>query len=116
MAVVALVFGIRDSGPVPRGEVLTEPPPEVVGTWTTGDARFAGRAFTVSESEVIFGTGGDGPPTRGPITRVSSWAERGTTVVRIEYETPDGEQSVEIFLAGPDRLRLRNPPEVVWTR
>lgn len=102
--------------PEPPGELIAEPPPEAVGRWTTGDPLYADRALVVGPATVRLELGAGVPPDEGTLSAVRSWTEQGTPVVRLEYTTVDGPQSLEMLLEGSNRMRLRNPSYLVWTR
>lgn len=111
---VAIVLVGRE--PAPPGVEVTVPPAEAMGRWTTRSPDYAGRALVVQEYMVVLELGERVPDDEGFIDAVRTWEEEGNTVVRLEYTTVDGPQELEMILEGPDRMRLRNPPEVVWTR
>ena len=56
------------------------------------------------------------PNDIGVINAVRTWTEGSTQVVYLDYLTVDGEQTLEMLLEAPGRMRLRNPPDVLWTR
>lgn len=114
--VAALLLMILGRPPAPPGDALEGPPAAAVGRWTTEARRYAGRALVVTPTTVRLEMGGAGPPAEGFISEVRTWPEGSNTVVRLEYRTVDGVQILEMLLGAPDRMRLRNPPEVVWTR
>jgi len=115
-ALLALVLVVLGREPAPPGDQRVEPPPPALGRWTTSDERYADRAFVVEPSTVTLELGPGVPDDAGPISAVYVWEEGANTVVRLEYTTVDGEQEVEMILEPPDHMRLRNPPEVLWTR
>jgi hypothetical protein len=102
--------------PEPPGDLIAEPPPEAIGRWTTGDAQYADRVLVVGPATVRLELGTGVPPDEGTISAVRSWTEQGTVVVRLEYTTVDGPQSLEMLLEGSNRMRLRNPSYLVWAR
>jgi len=99
-----------------RGHALEEPPPEAVGHWTSLDPRYVDRGLRVEARYVILERGPDGAPLRGRILAVRTWKENPFTVVHIEYDAGQGRTSLDMMLLGADRMRLRNPPDAVWTR
>lgn len=109
-----LVLTVRGE-PTP-GTVLTEPPAEALGHWVTTDERYADRGLTVGARDIVLEVGPDDPPMRGEIRVVSVWEEGEATVVYIEYDVGEGPAILEMLLEGSNRMRLRNPPEVTWTR
>lgn len=114
-ALIVLLF-VLTRGPTPPGEEVRVVPMEARGRWTTGDARYAGRSLDVDSARIVLELGSGVPPDEGYIASTRIWREGSNTVVRLEYTTVDGPQVLEMLLEAPDRMRLRNPPEVVWTR
>ena len=100
--------------PLP-GTGLTEPPPETLGRWTTRDPRYAQRALVVGTDSVMLEVGPGEVPRRGRILSVRRWEERSQVVFRIEYDAGEGAETLEMVWQGPDTMRLRNPPEILWT-
>jgi len=47
---------------------------------------------------------------------VSIRDEGQSPVVYIEYDAGEGPVVMEVILDGPDRMHLRNPSDVTWTR
>ena len=115
-ALVALILMILGQEPPPPGDRVAGPPSAAIGRWTTTDPRYADRAFTVTASTVSLGLGAGVPADEGGITAVRTWVEGSVQVVRLEYSTVGGDHVLEMLLSGPDRMQLRNPSEVVWTR
>jgi hypothetical protein len=95
---------------------LETPPPVVLGSWTSSDARYVGREIRISAQEVVIGRGDEGPPSRGTLTSIWSWEESGSQVILLQYLTEDGEEELEIVLDSRSRMHLRNPADVIWTR
>jgi len=115
LAVIGVVL-IFSREPAPPGQALATPPAEAVGRWTTADPRYAGRVLTVGIKTVSLEFGRGVPSDEGFLSAVRTWREEGTAVVRLEYTTVEGPQSLEMLLEGSNRMRLRNPPDLVWTR
>lgn len=114
--VATLILAILAREPAPRGEEVAEPPAEVIGRWTTGDSRYSGRALVVTRTSVALELGAGVPTDEGILRSVRTWREGGSSVVRLEYSTVEGDQTVEMILIDRDRMELRNPPGVLWTR
>lgn len=101
---------------VPDPNLLTEPPPSILGTWMTEDPAYSGRVFVISEEHFGLRLSGDGNyqfdirSIRGVETE-DSWR------FDIIY-TISGEGDVEhvFFLYEDGTARLKNPADVVWTR
>ena len=98
------------------GVRLDAPPEAVVGYWSTEDSRYDDRFIRITTTGVELGLGSEGGAVYGRITTVTRRTEDGFEVVRLEYSLPGGEDVLEITLHGVNRMRLRNPPEVVWVR
>lgn len=113
--VLILVLAMTLRKRVP-GRPLEEPPPEAVGHWTTVDPRYADRGLRVGPHEVVLEVGPGVQPLRGRILAVSTWQEDPFTVIHIEYDAGEGAMSLDMMLVGPNRMRLRNPSDVIWTR
>jgi hypothetical protein len=114
-AVLAYLLVMNLRTPLP-GTSLTEPPPEALGRWTTKDPRYAQRALVVSTDSVTLDVGPGQAPRRGIIRSVRRWKEGIQVVLRIEYDAGDGVEALEMLWQGPDSMRLRHPPEILWTR
>ena len=115
LAVIGVVL-IFSRQPAPPGQALATPPAEAVGRWTTADPRYADRVLVVEPKTVRLELGRGVPPEEATISAVRTWMEQGTAVVRLEYTTVEGPQSLEMLLEGSNRMRLRNPSDLVWTR
>jgi hypothetical protein len=115
LAVIGVVL-IFSSEPAPPGLPLETPPAGAVGRWTTGDPRYQDRVLVVGSKTVRLELGRGVPPSEGTLSAVRAWMEGGTEVVRLEYTTVEGPQSLEMLLESPQRMRLRNPSDLVWTR
>ena len=113
--VAVFVFWPDREEPAP-GYGLDSTPASLVGYWSTDDPRYEGRFLRLNPESLESGVGEEGEPIFGLIRSVSTWTEEGFEVVRLEYSIPGGTDALEIFIHGVNRLRLRNPPEVVWTR
>lgn len=114
-AVVALGLALGLRRPQP-GVQLHDAPAEVLGRWTTRDARFEGRALVVTPDSVTLFVGAGQPPRPGRILSIRTWEEGLVRVLRIEYDAGDGPETMDLLLTGHDAMRLRHPREVLWTR
>ncbi len=111
--VVLLVDRFAD---VPDPNLLTEPPPSILGTWLTEDPAYSGRVFVISEEQFELRLSGDGNyqfdirSIRG-IETEDSWR------FDIIYTIPaEGDMEHVFFLYEDGTARLKNPSDVVWTR
>ncbi|HSG50436.1 MAG TPA: hypothetical protein VLA43_21590 [Longimicrobiales bacterium] len=100
----------------PPGVTVAEPPPGAVGRWVSADPRYRDRGLRVGARDVALELGPDQPLLRGDIVLVSVREEDHLPVVYIEYDTGEGPMVLEMILDGNDRMHLRNPSDVVWTR
>ena len=96
--------------------LLTEPPPSILGTWLTEDPVYSGRVFVISKEQFELRLSDDGNyqfdirSIRGTETE-DSWR------CDIMYTNPEeGDVEHVFFLYEDGTARLRNPPDVVWTR
>lgn len=105
------------TAPPERGEPLDGVPRELSGRWQTNDARYAGRGLLIERGrvELHLEMGADGR-ARHPILEVRGWEEERSRGYRIRYETPEGDQTLDVFVAENGTLRLKNPSDVVWRR
>ena len=108
-----LILNLRETAP---GKAIEAMPPDVLGQWTTTDARYADRGLTVTSDSVIFNVGPGVPPRRGGLVSLRGWQEGLVNVVRIEYDAGEGPETMQLLMVGPNSMRLRNPREVLWTR
>ncbi len=111
--VVLLVDRFTD---VADPNLLTEPPPSILGTWLTEDPVYSGRVFVISEEQFELRLSGDGNyrfdiRSIRRIETVDSWR------FDIIYTIPEeGDMEHVFFLYEDGTARLKNPPDVVWTR
>lgn len=116
VACIAVGFLTLHSGPNRPGTEVKEMPRELVGRWTTADARYRGRALSLTRDSVILETGPGQASRRGRILSMRTWREGLVPVLRIEYDAGDGRETMDLLLVAPDSLRLRNPRDVLWTK
>ncbi len=95
---------------------LARTPASVLGTWTTRDSRYAGRAIRVGSNRIVIDRGQEEQAEVGTITGEWTRREHGEQVVHIDYRTDDGDRYVELTVDEPGRMRLRHPADVIWTR
>ena len=100
----------------PQSARLAEPPPEIVGRWTTGDPAYADRSLEIG-TDVVALDMGPGLREWYPILSTYRWEELGNTAYLITYETIGGDElEVQVHLFPDSTLRLRNPSHMVWTK
>lgn len=115
--VVAVLFVLptylMDDGP---GASLDVPPDELLGTWTTGAQRYAGRFIRIEDDRLTLGLG-DGVQESYPVQSIRVEAEEVQRHYRIRYSGADGtDEELEVFVYDDGLMRLKNPSEVRWTR
>lgn len=96
------------------GSAFDEAPPEVQGLWTTPNARYAGRGIEVSANTVILRRG-EAEPLVGRLSAARAFTADGSRVIRLEYETVEGPNSLEMVTRGDGTMHLRNQPGVEWS-
>lgn len=97
--------------------VSRELPSDVLGYWTTDDARFAGRFLHLERGSVEFGRGdADGPETF-LIHAVRSRPSGRDLVITVSYLAEDDPFELS-FVYDPraETLRLENRSDVLWRR
>ena len=113
MDVVLLVDRFTD---VPDPNLLTEPPPSILGTWQTEDPVYAGRVFVISKDQFELRLSDDGN-YRFNIRSIRGVETGDRWRFDITYTDPEeGDLDHVFFLYEDGTARLRNPPDVVWTR
>ena len=111
--VVLLVDRFTD---VPDPNLLTEPPPSILGTWQTEDPAYAGRVFVISEDQFELRLSDDGN-YRFNIRSIRGIETGDRWRFDITYTHPEeGDLDHVFFLHEDGTARLRNPPDIVWTR
>ena len=97
------------------GESLEISPDAIIGTWVTDDPRYVDRALTIGPQEISLGLG-DGTEAASQIRSIRR--ERGAVNwdYTVTYVGSEGDEVIEIFLFDDGTLRLKNPPEVWWSR
>ncbi len=96
--------------------LLTTPPPSIVGTWVTEDPVYSGTAFVISDEvfELRLSEGGN---NRFWIRSIRGVETEDTWRFEITYTSPEeGDIEHIFFLYADGTARLKNPPDVVWTR
>ena len=111
--VVLLVDRFTD---VPDPNLLTEPPPSILGTWQTEDPVYAGRVFVISKDQFELRLSDDGN-YRFNIRSIRGIETGDRWRFDITYTHPEeGDLDHVFFLYEDGTARLRNPLDVVWTR
>ena len=113
-AVAVLGFAAMQLRPMPIAAV----PPEVTGTWETTDARYAGRQLVLSTHGLIIVVGSTPNGEAEVVRRVTSRRLSDTLAVVLTYGSslPASELALAYVGQPRERLILRNPLGVVWTR
>ncbi len=116
LAGVIIVFLALNLRRPPPGTGVQEMPEQLLGRWTTDDARYQGRALRLTRDSVVFDVGPDQSPRRGRILSLRRWKEGLVPVFRIEYDAGEGVETMDVLVVGPDSIRFRNPRDVLWTK
>ena len=99
----------------PDPGLLDSPPPEILGTWVTADARYDDRAFVIREDEFHLQVA-SGQTHVSSVNAIRRTTHAEYDVYQITYFTPEGESVHEVHLYPDGTVRLRNPSDVVWVR
>ena len=96
--------------------LLTEPPPSILGTWLTEDPVYSGRVFVISEQQFELRLSDDGN-YQFDIRSIRRIETEDKWRFDILYTNPEEGDMVHVFFLYEDgTARLKNPPDVVWTR
>ena len=96
--------------------LLTTPPPSILGTWVTEDPAYSGTAFVISD-QVFELRLSDGGNNRFWIRSIRGVEAEGSWRFEITYTSlEEGDIEHIFFLYADGTARLKNPPDVVWTR
>jgi hypothetical protein len=92
-------------------------PQELVGTWHTADARYAGRSFEIGYATVNFGTGEEGVST-GFVEDIQSTPGEHGTLYTISYSQDDTKSQVSFYYDGngDKTIRFKNQDETTWVK
>lgn len=110
--VVFLVVRVLTS---PGPNVLDGTPTEILGRWTTDDSRYRDRAFHIEDDTFHLEVGPDSILSYR-IARIQRFGDDGFDRYVVTYYTREGEVQQEFRLFPDGVLRLKNPPDLVWTR
>ena len=96
--------------------LLTELPPSILGTWLTEDSVYSGRVFVISEEQFELRLSDDGN-YQFDIRSIQGIETEDSWRFDIIYTNPEeGDMDHVFFLYEDGTARLRNRPDVVWTR
>lgn len=110
-----IVFGVRWVTTVETGTTWTQAPPEVQGAWTTTEARYAGRELHITGTHVML-TLGEAGAISGLVSIARELEDNGKRVIRIEYDTEQGPDAIELALVPGGLVHFRNQPDIRWSR
>ena len=118
LAISALALEIVvDSESFPEGSTLLDAPPEeLVGMWVTENPRYSDTAFVIDYDHIELHLGEEAGIRSHPIQWIRAVQGLDSWGYEIAYESSEGDLKLGINLYPDGVLRLRNPPEVVWTR
>ena len=98
---------------------LEEVPADLIGRWTTTDARYADRAFEITPETLYLAQGGD-LFVAYSILQIRIIQRQGQAPVHaVEYRDESGEETSFDFLVsevGDGSIRFTNQREIVWRR
>lgn len=96
-------------------------PPELIGSWTTDDARYEGRAFRVTETSLTIFTA----PEEFSVYRIQGArreVDGGDVTVSLEYEDANAEYVFRLSYGPskpngePEWIHPASQPEIEWKR
>jgi len=116
VAAAVVGFWVTWSMVGPDPGVLETFPAEIIGTWQSSDPRYRDRAMVILEDEVELGLGAAGDAVPYRVTEVRLTEAEDFVAYQLSYSTPEGAALLELRLLPDGTARLRNPPDVVWTR
>ncbi|MDX1494251.1 MAG: hypothetical protein R3253_09340, partial [Longimicrobiales bacterium] len=94
---------------------LSETPSAIVGRWATDDPRYADRAFVIDDEAFHLEVGRDSILSYR-LAEIRLFETPDFNRYVLTYYTREGEAEQEFRLSPDGALRLKNPPDVVWTR
>ncbi len=94
----------------------TEVPDELIGVWTTSADDYSGRSLELRNHSVLIGTG-EGTPSPSPVVEVIQEPAVGMTAYTVVYRDLEGDFKLHLLYDAAQReLRLKNRPQVTWTK
>jgi hypothetical protein len=90
-------------------------PPEILGTWRSPDPRYADRAIVVLQDELQLQLG-EGDASVHRVRELRRTEDDDYIAYEFSYFTADGATSMELRVMPDGTARLKNPPDVVWSR
>ncbi len=100
------------------GSEVIPMPAGLIGTWRTTDPDYAGRFFTLTDVQLLIGTG-EARPERYRIVTVVRLQDEVGFLHTIEYVDGDGQQyhmALYYDTSGNGRVRLKNQPNMTWRK
>ncbi len=121
IAVLAIAaFGLEivvNGESFPAGSILLDAPPEeLVGMWVTENPRYSDTPFVIDYDHIELHLGEEAGIRSHPIQSIRAVQGLDSWGYEISYESSGGDLTLGVNLYPDGVLRLRNPPEVVWTR
>lgn len=110
VAVFLVVRGLE----APDG-LVDETPADIKGRWTTDDARYGDRAFLIEDDMLHIEVGSDSVLSYRTV-HLQRFPEADFDRYVLTYHTREGEATQEFRRLPDGTLRLKNPPDVVWSR
>jgi hypothetical protein len=102
-----------------NGKRLSALPPQLLGDWTTTDARYHGRSMNLAANQVTFGMGGTGSDRPERVEGVRLITAENNEEYNIALRTPENSSDRLIleFEAGHGgEIHLKSQPRIIWTR
>jgi len=115
MVLVLVLLVARSGGGAGSAEALRLPE-SVAGTWISEDPRYEGRSIQIDPALVVIRPGAEEQAAVGIVKDVRGWQEGGQDVIRVVYQTDEGDLSIDLMPQVGGGLRLRHPNEVLWVR
>lgn len=116
-AQLPLVFLVALLGCQDSSHRRLDVPDDLIGVWTTSDSPYEGRSLELRRFEVLIGTG-ESPPQSSPVLEVTQESLDRGLGFRITCGDTEGDEFFLNLLYDPatQRLRLKNRPQVAWSR
>lgn len=111
-AVGGLAFGLVSAMSGGTGSI----PPDLVGRWESLSPRYAGRELRIAPQSVTFQTSPKARLEAYPVKAVRRTRAGTTWRFQIDYDTPAGPYTLDVQIAGTDRIRFSNQAGVEWVR
>jgi len=113
LAVAVAVVWMLTAHHVPGGP----PPAGMIGSWITGNPRYADRYIEIRPDTMTFGTGGVASRTYKILGCEEVESAKGKTLYTLHVADAAGTVfNRPLYLDGLHHLQFKNQPNIVWTR